>query len=144
MAKTLLDLAESLEKRAARLDEQASGVAVSVALAIVDNLTVVTPVDTSKAISNWQVTLGSPSAGEIPAHVEGFAGSTYTASGQAARNLARFDLQQKRPGVRIWISNAAPYIGELNNGSSKQEPAGFVERALIIGRNVVKNSKIKF
>lgn len=143
MARTLLDLAERLEKSAASLEDQASGVAVSTALAIVDNLSQVTPVDTSKAISNWQVTLGSPSAGEIPAHVEGFAGSTYSISGRATRNLARFDLQQKRPGVKIFVSNAAPYINDLNNGSSKQEAAGFVERAVIIGKQVVKNSRIR-
>lgn len=144
MAKTLFDLANSLERRAAALDDKASGLAVSVAVAIVDNLSQVTPVDTSKAISNWQVTLGSASAGEIPAHVEGKFGSTFGVSSKATRNLARFDLRQKRPGVKIFVSNAAPYIVNLNDGSSKQEPAGFVQRAVLIGNKIVKKSKIKF
>jgi hypothetical protein len=144
MARTLLNLANSLEKRAADLPKKVSGVAVSTALAIVNDLANVTPVDTSQAISNWQVSLGSKIDSKIKPHYPGEKGSTKTPSGNVTRENARNVLQSKAPGVTIYISNSLPYIRRLNDGYSNQAPAGFVERAVLIARKQVKRKKIKF
>ncbi len=144
MAKTLFDLANSLEKRAANLPKKVSGVAVSTALAIIDDLSKVTPVDTSQAVSNWQVSLASKTNSKIPPHYPGEHGSTKTPSSKQTREKARSVLQSKQPGVTIFISNVLPYIRRLNDGYSAQAPAGFVERAALIGRKTVKKSKIRF
>lgn len=144
MAKTLFDLANSLEKRAANLPKKISGVAVSTAIAIIDDLSKVTPVDTSQAVSNWQVSLGSKNNSKLPPHFPGESGSTKSPSSKQTREKARIVLQSKQPGVTIFISNVLPYIRRLNDGYSAQAPAGFVERSRLIGIKHIKKSKIRF
>jgi len=144
MAKTLLDLANSLEQRAAKLDSEACRVAVSVAETIIADLAYRTPVDTSQALSNWQVTLGSKVDNKIPPHYPGEGGSTRNSSAQATIDAGCNILRSKRPGVTIYISNVLPYIRRLNDGYSKQAPAGFVERAVLIGRKMIKKAKLRF
>lgn len=143
MAKGLLDLAASLEKKAKAIDEAASKLAVDTALTIVGDLAFKTPVDTSQALSNWIVTLETPSSDKIKPHFPGEGGSTQRASAAETMNNARAILAKKKPGQKIYITNNLPYIRRLNEGYSKQAPAGFVERAVLIGRKMRKNFKIK-
>ena len=143
MAKGLLDLATSLEKKAKAIDEAASKLAVDTALTIVGDLAFKTPVDTSQALSNWIVTLETPSSDKIKPHFPGEGGSTQKASAAETINQARKILAGKKLGQRIFITNNLPYIRRLNDGYSKQAPAGFVERAVLIGRKMRKNFKIK-
>ena len=143
MAKGLLDLATSLEKKAKAIDEAASKLAVDTALTIVGDLAFKTPVDTSQALSNWIVTLETPSSDKIKPHFPGEGGSTQRASAAETMNNARAILAKKKPGQKIYITNNLPYIRRLNEGYSKQAPAGFVERAVLIGRKMRKNFKIK-
>ncbi len=65
------------------------------------------------------------------------------ASAAETINQARAVLATKKPGQKIYITNNLPYIRRLNDGYSKQAPAGFVERAVLIGRKMRKNFKIK-
>jgi hypothetical protein len=74
----------------------------------------------------------------LSAYREGFAGSTQEASASEALFQGEHQLRLKKPGMPIYITNNAPYIRALNDGSSMQEPAGFVERAVLIGRRVVE------
>lgn len=142
MAKSLLDLADRLEKKAKAIDEAASQNAVDTALAIVGDLAYKTPVDTSQALSNWIVTLESPSGQQIKPHFPGSQGSTQRASAETL-NSAKLVLRNKKPGQAIFITNNLPYIRRLNDGYSAQAPAGFVERAVLIGRKMRKKFKIK-
>lgn len=139
----LYDLAERFEKKAAALDQKASNAAVAVALAIIDDLSYHTPVDTSQALSNWNVNLGSAATGTNGPHYPGMFGSTQHASAQETIAKAREILKNKKPGVAIHITNNLPYIVRLNDGYSKQVPAGFVERSVIVGRNALRNFKLK-
>lgn len=143
MGKGLLDLAESLERKAKSIDEAASKLAVDTALTIVADLAYKTPVDTSQALSNWIVTVGSPSSEKIKPHYPGEGGSTQKASAAETINKAREVLKSKKPGQVIFITNNLPYIRRLNDGYSKQAPAGFVERSVLIGRKMRKNFKLK-
>lgn len=143
MARTLLDLAISLERRIDKLDEEASKAAVQVALTILGDLVYVTPVDTSQALSNWQVSLEKPASDSIPPYYPGEQGSTQRASAQAALDAARAVLRGKKPGDTIYLSNVLPYIRRLNDGYSAQAPAGFVERAALLGRKQARKVKIK-
>jgi hypothetical protein len=79
----------------------------------------------------------------IDANVEGEFGSTQEASIRLALAQAEQQYKLKKPGEQIHITNNAPYIRQLNDGSSKQAPAGFVERAILIGRKVAENSKVQ-
>lgn len=78
-----------------------------------------TPVDTGHARANW-----IPSIGESDPTIVDGAGDGGYATGVA--KLASYQLQ----AGPVFVSNAAPYIDALNNGSSKQAPAMFVEAAI--------------
>lgn len=134
MANDLHALANRLEKRAEQIKVEASNAAVSAAMTIVGDLAFTTPVDTSEAVSNWQVTLGSPTSSNIAPHFPGELGSTRNASAAETIAQAKATLSGKKPGQPIYITNNTPYISDLNNGTSRQQPAGFVERAVLLGR----------
>ncbi|QEG09336.1 tail completion or Neck1 protein [Xanthomonas phage vB_Xar_IVIA-DoCa1] len=143
MANDLLSLAVSLERKAKAIDEAASKTAVDTAMAIVGDLAYKTPVDTSQALSNWRVTLDSPATGTIAPHYPGIQGSSQRASAAETINAAKSVLANKKPGQAIFITNNLPYIKRLNDGYSAQAPAGFVERAVLIGRKMLAKFKIK-
>lgn len=143
MAKDLLALAEMLEAKAKAIDKAASQTAVDTALAIVGDLAYKTPVDTSRALSNWIVTLENPAGQQIKPHFPGSHGSTQRASAAETLNTAKLVLRNKKPGQAIFITNNLPYIRRLNDGYSAQAPAGFVERAVLVGRKMRKKFKIK-
>lgn len=134
MGKTLLDLAKDIERREKELAKANSQRAVSFAQQIVIELATDTPVDTTEAISNWQVALNAPVATDIPPWMPGFNGSTYNYSRNATIAAAKRNLQGKTPGQSIFISNLAAHIIELNQGSSRQAPAGFIEAAILRAR----------
>jgi hypothetical protein len=89
-----------------------------------------TPVDVTTAVSNWQPGINAPPGFELPAIVAGHAGSTASQSRQEAIAHVNRALREKQPGEAFYLSNLAGHIGFLNDGTSKQEPAGFVERAV--------------
>lgn len=134
MGKTLLDLAKDIERRERELAKANSERAVSFAQQIVIELANDTPVDTSEALSNWQVQIGAPVATDIPPWMPGIQGSTFVYSRNATIAAAKRNLAGKKPGQSIFISNLAAHIIELNQGSSRQAPAGFIEAAILRAR----------
>lgn len=143
MAKSLLDLAESLNQQAAAIDVAASNLSAKVALTIVADLAYKTPVDSSQALSSWIVTLDSPSNEKRAPFYPGEFGSTQNSSAQETINSAKQVLTNKKPGQDIYITNNQPYIKRLNEGYSSQAPAGFVERSILIGERLFKKFSIK-
>ncbi len=134
----LNQLAERMRKKAKTIPTMGNELAIKVANVIVEDLATVTPVDETTAISNWQVQLNSPVQSQIRAYFPGSKGSTYSASRQATIENAAAELAGKKPGQPIYLSNVLRYISILNGGSSTQEPRGFVERAVLLGRLVVR------
>ena len=90
-----------------------------------------TPVDTTRAVSNWQVTKGGPAKGETPPIVKG---SVKGSGAQAARNVAKNRAAGKLTGYKsaktVWITNNVPYISVLEYGAAKQRPNGMVAKGL--------------
>lgn len=142
MARNLLDLAESLERKVEQLSEASSEHAKHVALTVVGDLAYHTPVDKSQALSNWIVTLDAPSGAKIGPHVPGSKGSTQKASAQATIAAAKAVLANKKPGQKIYITNNQPYIRKLNDGTHSQQPGAFLERAVLIGRKLKAKFKL--
>ena len=91
----------------------------AVALVIDGDLQLNTPVDTGRAKLNWQASVNAPIDAEIAL---------------GARRAGAESLPPTRPESIIYITNNVPYIRRLNDGHSKQQPAGFVERAVERGR----------
>ncbi len=139
----LLSLAQKLEGRLRALDSEANALAVKVAETILADLVYVTPVDVSTALSNWQVSLDKPAPAPIDAFFPGEHGTTQAQSAAEALAVGRRILQQKRPGQTVYISNVLRYIQYLNEGTSQQEPGGFVERAVLLGRKTIEKARRK-
>lgn len=111
----LADFAERL------VPEKANQFKRAVGLQLLAGVVQKTPVDTGRARANWQVSTGAPAGGLI----EGVdpSGGEAIARGAAA-------LAQVQPGETIYISNNLPYILPLENGHSRQAPAGMVALTL--------------
>lgn len=103
-----------------------------IARAVIRELLQSTPVDTSRALSNWQV--GASVSGPIDAYSVGSAGSTRAASLSSAMAEAERAIKAGKLSNALVIFNSVPYIRKLNEGSSSQAPAGFVERAILAGK----------
>ena len=93
-----------------------------------------TPKDTGRARSNWNVGINRV---DDSVRTEGpFRSESETvADGKAA-------IARAKQGDEIHITNSLPYIDRLNRGWSHRAPAGFVERAVRVGRQVAVESKL--
>lgn len=100
-----------------------------------------TPVDTSQALSNWQVVMGDANEVEpIPAHEPGRMGSTQAESAEVAVAAGSVALQEfTESGVPIHIMNVLDYIVGLDQGNSRQAPNGFVDAAMIVMKDTLEN-----
>lgn len=125
-----------------KIEKGASNVAVQVVKAIDRDVVPHTPVDTTEALSNWQAELNRPANFGLPPIYPGQSGSTAPASQAAAIEHVDRVLAVKKPGEPVYLSNLAKHITILNNGSSSQEPKGFVERATLVGRLTARRTSL--
>lgn len=93
------------------------------ALTVDARLAQLTPVDTGRARSNWLPSLNSPDVRIVEPGQKPDAGPI---------------LNSYNIGDTIYMTNNVPYIQRLNDGWSKQSPAGFVEDAIEAGKRAVK------
>lgn len=152
----LLDLARFMEGMKAPGVRLANNKAIAIADAIIIDLAQNTPADVGTAVSNWQVTLDNPAPDVIDAFSPSKKGRvlkgvwvhavdptiTIQANAPILIDNARNILQTKEPGETVYITNNLEYIQKLNQGSSLQAPAGFVERAELIAEEIIKAQSI--
>jgi hypothetical protein len=115
------------------------------ALAIDGAVVLATPVDTGRARANWQVSCDTPITTQRPPYSSGAEGSTGGANARSALEQGKAAIANYKggtPGSAIYIANNLSYIGGLNAGNSKQMPAGFVERSILIGTDAIKNESL--
>lgn len=136
---TLRSLAARLYDEAEKVEDTGNELAKGAARVVLKSLVYDTPVDTSTALSNWQVSLNLQVSEERGPFFEGVFGSTRGSSAEAAIRQGEAMLAKKQPGDDIYISNVVEYILRLNAGSSKQHPGAFVDAAVLLGRNYVKD-----
>lgn len=89
-----------------------------------------TPVDTGWARANWVPAIGSPFDVDAPNDGEGIA--VDSRRGDQQRGTASV-LAYRLSNGPVYISNNVPYITSLNEGSSSQAPAAFVQSAIAAG-----------
>lgn len=130
----LKGFAHRIAVRAEGIEDAVSKVVRKVALLVDTGVVLGTPVDTGRARANWQVSVGRPAEGVLPAPPSPSVGQQ-AALKQAQTALASYAGGE---GVEIHITNNLPYIRRLNDGWSKQAPAGFVETAVAAGVAAVK------
>lgn len=114
-----------------RLDKTVRAVALVVDRALVE----ATPVDTGRARANWQASLNNPLTAQIAIQDVSKKDSGFV---PARQNDALKAISAYKLADTILISNNLPYIRKLNEGSSQQAPAGFVDAALLKGKKAVK------
>jgi hypothetical protein len=87
-----------------------------------------TPADTGQAISSWKTGLNYSPQG-VRNLAPGSKGSTKGAAISATLALELPRLERRQTGQTVYIVNTTSYIDALNEGRSKQAPAGFIDRA---------------
>jgi hypothetical protein len=140
---TLRSLGARMERLATRIDTEILELKRVVVMAILRSLVGNTPVDTSRALSNWQVAVGDAMGTYIQARYAGRDGSTEAASAAATIAAGEAALDTAQPHDLLVIFNKAPYIRRLNEGSSRRRPGGFVEKAVLAGRIAARKHKLR-
>ena len=97
----------------------------AVALKALRGVILGTPVDKGRARGNWQMSINAPKTDQLNVFDK--------SGGEAINSGVKVILSASEINLPdFWISNNLPYIVPLNNGSSKQAPKFFVERAIEI------------
>lgn len=140
MPGSLSKLAKRVRKIDEQLPERVTQLTIDTTLKLTEQLAAIeTPVDTSQALSNWQVGVGAAVRSFINPHSPGKAGSTRRSSASRAVDLARSALSGRKVGQVIYLSNNAPYIRKLAyEGTSTQAPPGWVEGSVLLARKFLR------
>ncbi len=125
--------ARRIQRRARQVETGASDAVKTAALVINQVVILETPVKTGHARANWQVGLVAPITEEIDAEDK-------TGAATIARNNTLIKAREKR--VDIILSNNVPYINKLNEGSSSQAPAGFIQIAVLTAIGTLAKTRI--
>ena len=108
----------------------------AVALLTAGELIKRTPVKIGRARANWQPSLNEPETREVKADEANPKAGDPPSRKQEEKVLSignQYDIND-----RILITNNLPYIKPLNNGSSTQSPAGFVEASVAFVKGIIK------
>lgn len=132
----LNDFSKRIGKYAQAAQDNTSKVVRATALAVDAVVVPRTPVDSGRARSNWLVEIDRPAEGVVESYGENAAQASMNA---AAGRVAQFDATRH---TEVHITNNLPYINALNDGSSQQAPANFVEESIMAGVRQVRSSKL--
>ena len=102
---------------------------VKITLDVVANLVEATPVDVGWARANWVPSIGTPFLQDLSG-VEPTSSATSAAAASQQSAIGGVVAGYKLRSGSVFVSNNVPYITALNDGSSKQAPAGFVQAAI--------------
>lgn len=128
--------AENIEKNAAEIVRDVGGAVHEV---VVEH----TPVDTGRALSNWLISIGGRAGHTREPFAPGRKGSTAFENRSYTIDRGRRKLSLYRDPERdLVISNNIHYIRKLNQGSSRQAPAGFVEAATLAGVTSIRGARL--
>jgi len=131
MANDLASFSEKIKQAALNVERNAVEMQKDVASHVLAEVVSATPVDTGRAISNWLVESGAaPDYRLDEAHTPGQSGTTRESNVEQTINLGDKRIAAHRKG-ELHITNNLDYIGDLNEGSSKQAPFHFVELAAL-------------
>ena len=120
----LSTLERRLDRVAERLTDGVQEMVGAVIEEIGNEVVSATPVLTGFARANWRPSLNAPITDPV---------SFLDHSGAATISRIVTVARRWKVGDTAFIVNHAPYIGELNAGSSPQAPAGFVKDATARG-----------
>ena len=139
---SLEEFGRRMRKRGDNVPREVNKVKRLAALAVDQAVVLGTPVDRGTARSNWLVTLDEPTERIQEAYVPLVDGDM-SETGNAAAALAQGKavVVRAKPKQDIHITNNLDYIMDLNEGSSAQAPAAFVEEAVDAGVAAARKTK---
>lgn len=133
LARRMKDLANTVEANGPKL-----------VTAIVTNLgpTLIysTPVDTSRARINWQPSIGSVPSDVLFPYPDKPPAADY--GGKTAVSNILSLANKFKGGTYFAITNNLDYIQDLNNGTSAQAPAAFVEQSIAMAMRAVEKFRM--
>lgn len=112
------------------LDQFAERIVTKITLDITANLIEQTPIDTGWARANWVPSIGQDRIVSLQNIVNPSPTDVAGAKASQSEGIASVATGFKLADKAVFISNNVPYIVRLNEGSSKQAPAGFVTSAI--------------
>lgn len=145
---TLAQFSKNIRRRGRQVENAGTRLTKQVATRALISLVRGTPADTGEHRSNWRVGIGAPTRAVIKPYAPGRnlgIEENANASAAIAAGRARINSVKANSGglkTAIYVSNNAPAIGLLNSGSSRQAPAGFVDRALVEARSEIRNFRV--
>ena len=132
-------LANRMKQLEQKLPQKLNKISKTVANATLKGLVQNTPVDTSQAVSNWQIGFGQANMSNLPPHFPGSGGSTKAQSSAETLFVGRINISGKRIGEELHISNGLDYIEDIDANSSKP---GFKAKGLAAGREALAKAKL--
>lgn len=112
------------------IEEFTSGVVKKITLDVTANLEETTPVDTGWARANWVPSVGTAYDENLEsqsgANRADFVNGAESRKQKGRAEVAAYSLEMGP----CFISNNVPYIGKLNEGTSKQAPRAFVQAGI--------------
>ena len=137
---SLKTLSTRMKKIDRELPRKVNAIARDVASAVLKGLVINMPVDTSQAVSNWQLGYDEANMTNIPPHFPGKGGTTRAQSSAETLAVGKLYIRGKRPGVELHISNGLDYIEDIDADSSMP---GFKDKGLAAGREALAKAKLK-
>lgn len=131
-------LAASLRGQALRVGVNTDKLVKDVAAAVLDKVVHTTPHDTGQARANWQVEVST----NRPANTQLLGHTDYDGDATVTEGKSKIYGTPRVLGQTIYISNSLDYIKALNEGWSKQAPAGFVQLAVQAGAHVAAGANL--
>ena len=135
----LRDFSRRIATVAASVEEGVHLVIRKVALAADQAVVLATPVDTGRARANWIVSINAPTI-DVKPEPASPAGGAAEALDQGREAIGGYGREANHASIHI--TNNLPYIGRLNEGSSAQAPAGFVEEAVQAAVAAVRGARV--
>lgn len=134
----LTDITDHVKKS---IEDKGHKKVIKAIIAVMDELTDITPVDTTEALSNWKLSVGHPNQKPNPPFFAGKNGETKLSSKMSVLNATYKELGKFKMGDAIYIQNNAKHIKYLDEGSSSQFAGGFAAKAMIVLRQELQRGK---
>ena len=124
-----MDFNEALSRFAKHLDLAPKQVVEHITLELWNKITEKTPVDTGRARAGWMISTGHPATG-VPAEKGKPTGKNKNSASPPPEPRVSYPEPKITGEEVVYITNNLPYIGVLEEGSSKQAPAGMVRTSI--------------
>jgi predicted Holliday junction resolvase-like endonuclease len=130
---SLKDFQRRIKKVADGVETKSNDNIIKMAVIIDQVVTIGTPVDTGHARANWQATIAVETVEVL---------NETDQSGAGAIAKARAVIEGRKTEQTIHITNNVKYVPRLNEGSSAQAPAQFVQKAVNTALNAFRGMKL--